>query len=730
MMIGQDLKNGLIPESWRGEMVPAGAAGETAPGGVGVELLGMNGVGPQSMEQWAGLLDSLGLGIISMDAQGTIVMVSGLVERMWESTSSQLVGQNMARLLLPQECEEPGEDAREKLYRSLECGNLDAVECSGVRANQSRFPVGVRLAYARVDGRVLQNLVVEDHRGEPPTAGEEAVAERYVMALREATEGIWDWSFDSNRMRFSPKWKSMLGYEGSEIGDSPDEWFGRVHPNDRYVLKSAIDSVVNGASVVLEEEYRILHKDGSYRWMLNRGGAVGSGNGRVQRMAGSQIDITDRRAHDSLTGLPNRALFLERLDRLVARSQMGGESLFATLFLDLDRFKLINDSLGHQVGDRLLVAIARRLEGCIRPKDMVARLGGDEFTVLVDGIENITDAIRVVERIQRELSKPFVLDPCRVVCTASIGIAVSRTGYRNADDMVRDADMAMYRAKSRGGGAYEIFDSKMREAALARMNLEMDLRRAVDLKQFRLFYQPIVNLKSGRVVAMEALLRWDHPERGLMRPGEFLAVAEEIGLLNSIGLWVVRNACERWVALRAEFPSVNGAFPGLCINISGREVMGADLPRQIGGILLDSGLDPRKVTLEFAENAVMERAESAVAVLSQLKSLGVQISIDDFGTGYSSLSYLHRFPIDHLKVDGSFVKRLGIDEESMEIIRTIVGLAENLGMDVVAEGVESVRQLDCLKELGCTFGQGNLMSEPVPAEAVGALVGGQPLSIG
>jgi len=425
--------------------------------------------------------------------------------------------------------------------------------------------------------------------------------------------------------------------------------------------------------------------------------------------------------HDALTGLPNRMLLTDHLRLAIERAKRHPDHSYALIFLDLDRFKYINDSLGHAAGDQLLITIARRLEGHLRPTDTVARLGGDEFAVLLDGLEDEGDAIRIAERVQEELIAPFNLGGHEVFTTASIGIALNVPGYEHPESVLRDADTAMYRAKEKGKARYELFDADMHARAVERLRLENDLRRAVERGEFHVYYQPIVSLDSDRVAGFEALIRWGHPERGLVPPTEFIPVAEETGMIVEIGQWVLRESCRQmreWQRL-----SFDNRLLTISVNLSGKQFLQPNLIGCVKQILHETDLDPRCLKLEITESIMMENAEEASAMLVQLRGLGVQLSIDDFGTGYSSLSYLHRFPANTLKIDRSFVMRMGDAGENSEIVRTILTLATNLGMDVIAEGVETKGQLAQLKAMGCPYWQGYLFSRPVDAAGAGALVG-------
>jgi diguanylate cyclase (GGDEF)-like protein/PAS domain S-box-containing protein len=553
--------------------------------------------------------------------------------------------------------------------------------------------------------------------------------ERYALAVRGANDGLWDWNLKTNRIYFSPRWKAMLGLDENEVLEDPDVWFTRVHPDEIDRVKADINAHLEGRTSHFETEHRMLSKDGTFLWMRTRGLAVRDRSDVPYRMAGSQTDITEGKVADALTGLPNRILFTDRLAHSLDRSRRYDRYLCAVLFLDLDRFKVVNDSLGHVLGDQLLVAIARRLESCLRSNDMVARLGtdhtlarlgGDEFTILLDDIMHVTDALRVAERIQEYLAQSFDLNGHEVFTSASVGIATTANRYDTPQAILRDADTAMYRAKALGGARCELFDSEMRDRAVARLQLETDLRRALEREEFELQYQPIVSLRTARIAGFEALIRWRHPDRGLVMPSDFIPAAEETGMIVPIGWWVLREACRQMCAWQdtageAEFLSIS-------VNLSGKQFMQPDVIEKTDQVLRDTGLNPGCLKLEITESTIMERTEPVVTRLRDLKALGVQLSMDDFGTGYSSLSCVHQFPLDVLKIDRSFVKRMAADGEASEVVRAIVGLAHNLGLDVIAEGVETSEQLAQLKVLGCEYGQGFLFSKPLKSADALALI--------
>ncbi|WP_332672577.1 bifunctional diguanylate cyclase/phosphodiesterase [Aromatoleum sp.] len=558
-----------------------------------------------------------------------------------------------------------------------------------------------------------------------------ASQERYALAVAGANDGIWDRDLVTGIAYFSPRWKAMLGHQADEVGDDPDEWTERVHPDDVAPLKAALDAHLRGDVASFESEHRMRHSDGAYRWFLTRGVAIRDHRGKPTRIAGSTSDITARKAaeellrqsalHDALTGLPNRALFLDRLSHSLQRTVGEPEHRCAVMFLDLDRFKLINDSFSHAVGDELLVALGQRLREVLRPSDtiarggpdgLIARLGGDEFTILLEHLDAEHQAPDIAARIQEALKKPFRLGDRELLVSASIGIAISAAGA-TAIELMRNADIAMYDAKRQGAGRYSVFTDAMHSDVLGQIELETQLRALVEERRLRVFYQPVVQLTSGEIVGFEALARWPAGETQVA-PDRFIAIAEDTGLIADLGQLVLEAACDRLADWRRR--EIIQADVTMSVNVSARQLGDPDrLVADVETALRASGLPSSCLRLEITESTVISRPELARLALAELARLGVKVEIDDFGTGYASLTVLQSFAGDTLKIDRSFVGTMHEDDGHKAIVCGIVALAHNLGMHVVAEGIEHPAQLAILRAIGCEYGQGFLFERPMDA---------------
>jgi diguanylate cyclase (GGDEF)-like protein/PAS domain S-box-containing protein len=668
-----------------------------------------------SEERFRSLSTSAPNGIYALDLQGRLLYANDRLVELTGLSHDQLTGTGWLDMIHP--------DERERVVRE-----------SGPAAVERRLATEFRIV--RPDGAVrwVRTRASElrgssgEHAGfvgslEDVTSELEALREisareaEYRMLAENSSDFLARHAPDGTYRYCSPACVAITGYSPEElIGTSP---FRLVAAEDR-------DAVRAYARLVSEREepataaYRLRCKDGQLRWLETTARAVRDDAG-VRELVSVTRDISERKQaeielshaalHDTLTGLPNRALFLDRLGLALRRTERRSGSV-AVLFCDLDRFKVVNDSLGHDAGDRLLVDVAKRIVTALRPADTVARFGGDEFTILCEDIAGEIEAATIAQRIVDVFRDPFLLEDGEVFLATSLGIAIARGNDDRAEDLIRDADAAMYRAKERGKGRYEIFDEAMRADAVARLETESALRRAVERGELRLHYQPEVNLATGAVRGFEALVRWDHPQRGLLGPNAFIPLAEETGLIVPIGEWVLREACTeaaRWAAVSSE-PLT------LSVNLSARQLAQQDLVAMVRRAMAETGIDPATLCLEITESAVMESGSATTAQLRALKSLGIRLAIDDFGTGFSSLAHLRRFPVDVLKIDGTFVAGLGHEPQDASIAAAVISLAHALGLDTVAEGIETEEQLTILRSLGCDLGQGYLFGRPAPIE--------------
>lgn len=671
--------------------------------------------------------------ITILSSEGTILYESPSVERTLGFAPGELVGRNSFEFVHPDD------------VAAVQVAFLDVI------ANKMTGQ-GVEFRFRHKNGawryleltgtNLLQDAVVEGIVVNSRDVTERKLAEqalraseeRYALAMRGANDGLWDWDLRTNRIYFSSRWKSMLGWADHEISDSPEEWLQKIHPDDKERFRLVLDAHLKGKTPNFESEYRIQHKDGAYRFMLSRGFATRDQQETALRIAGSQSDITDRKRveeqlvqgalHDSLTGLPNRALLLDRLNRAIGRVRRGKGHQFAVLFLDLDRFKVVNDSLGHNAGDQLLIEVSRILEKCARAQDTVARLGGDEFVVLADDLRDRWQAYAIAQSIHDQLGAAFNINGHKVFMTASIGITFNSTDRDDAAEFIRDSDIAMYRAKALGKARSETFDASMHAGVLAQLKLETDLRHAIENNEFESWYQPIVEVATGRIVGFESLARWRSSKRGIVAPNEFIPMAEETGLIVPIGMTMLHEACWQLHCWDSVFP---GAKLYVSVNISGRQLTQTGMVQKVKDILAQTNLEPSRLRLEITESVFMSDFEQAERILKPLQEFGIKICLDDFGTGYSSLSYLRRLPIDVLKIDRSFISGIERCPKQKALVQTMIHLAQALEIEVVAEGLETRKQLEHVFHLQCSKAQGFLYSRPVEAKVATQLIADQNL---
>jgi diguanylate cyclase (GGDEF)-like protein/PAS domain S-box-containing protein len=590
---------------------------------------------------------------------------------------------------------------------------------TGGDADTDLLSAQVFVALAAITGLLVASMRTEWERAEAALRrlgeSERALAE----AQRVARIGSWEWDVVADTVAWSDEMYRIVGVERASFAITYDTYLALVHPEDRELLAREIETGVRDATP-FHFEHSVIRPDGEERTIDSRGRPILDGDGRVMTMLGTGQDVTDRRLaeqqlehqalHDPLTGLPNRTLFLDRLEHALARARRSKANL-AVYFLDVDDFKNINDGLGHDAGDELLTALPARLRPALRGADTVARFGGDELVILCEELGSEGEAIRVAERIVGAFEEPFEIEDHLHHLSVSVGVVfVGGADHATATEILRDADAAMYRAKGGGKGRFEVFDARMRASLMERLQIEADLRRAIDGGELRLHFQPVRALADDACVGAEALVRWQHPTRGLLLPGDFITVAEESGLIVGLGAWVLREACRQAAAWQA----ADGRGRVVSVNLSPRQISRSDVPELLARTLEETGLDPELIELEITENVFVEQA--AMRTLARVKELGVRLVLDDFGKGYSSLSYLKRFPIDALKIDREFIDGLGVEAEDTAIVSAVLSMAQALELDVVAEGVETEAQLAWLRERGCAFAQGYLVGRPVPAD--------------
>ena len=686
---------------------------------------------PEREEYLQEVLDTVVDGIVTIDDLGLIRDFNPAAADIFGYQPHEVVGKTV-NMLMP----EPYRGEHDGyIQRYLKTGKGNVIgqhrEIVGLRKDGTIFPMELAVSELAVgDHKHFTGVLRDISKSKQAETALRASEERYALAARGANDGLWDWDLDSNTIYYSSRWKKMLGHGESEIGDSPDEWLGRIHPDDVDRFRADVEAHLADRTATFRSEYRIRRKTGEVLRMLARGVAVRRDDGTAYRMAGSQSDITERRRaeerlvhdalHDALTGLANRTLLFERVGQALARLKRNPGPGFALGALNLDRFKVINESLGHGAGDDLLVAVSRRLENRLRPGDTLARLNADSFAVLMEDVTTSGEAQKIIGRIQETVAEPFVMNGQEVFSTASVGIVIAGPEYEVAADIVRDAELAMSSAKREGTSRSLVFHENLHHEAVGILQTETDLRQAIERDRVVVYFQPVIELATGRIVGFEALARLRHPERGLIPPAEFIPIAEDTGLIIPLCQQVMARACTRIKAWQKTF-ELDGEL-SVAVNLSARNLADDGLFAMVEQILADTGLAPDNLKLEVTESLIMANPESMTRILTRLKSLGIGLALDDFGTGYSSLSHLGRFPLDTLKIDRSFVMRVATEARDQELVRIIILLAQTLGLDVVAEGVETADQARRLADLRCEYAQGFLYAAPVPAEEAEALL--------
>ena len=664
------------------------------------------------------LFESAPEAIVLVDNTGRVLRANSEFTTMFGYSSDEAVGRSIDELLAPRDL--VGE--AQEITQQVAAGDKVTRESVRRRKDGTLVPVSILGAPVKLAGGQL--AVFGIYRDITTRKQTDEALRRLEKAFETMQLGLTIADVQGRIVYTNPADAAMHGYTVDELIGQQVAIFAPPGTRQRMGLEQIKEMKS------WRRETVNVRKEGSVFPVQLMSDVVQNAEGEPIGIVTTCEDITERKrmeeelAHqalyDPLTELPNRAFFSNLLDRSIRRMERHEDYMFAVLYLDLDRFKVVNDSLGHTIGDQLLVACSHRLVECVRPGDVAARLGGDEFTLLLDSIKDSSDATRVAERIRGALKAPFRLNGRDVFTSASIGIALSGSRPREPEDYLRDADTAMYRAKTRGSASYEIFDEAMHARVTALLQLETGFRNALDKEEFRLFFQPLMSLDTDRIIGFEALVRWEHPERGIVLPADFIPLAEETGLIVPLGWWVLREACGQLAAWLKRFPERSDLT--MSVNLSAKQFQQADLVDKAEQTLHEAGLEPWRLKLEITESVLMDDVSSNVAVIQKLHALGVEVHLDDFGTGYSSLSYLDRFEIDTLKIDRSFVSRIGAAEERPEIVHAIIGLAHDLGISVVAEGVETADQLTRLRQLRCEQVQGYLCAQPLETEAAAALL--------
>jgi diguanylate cyclase (GGDEF)-like protein/PAS domain S-box-containing protein len=673
--------------------------------------------------------------IITIDHEGLVREFNPAAERTFGYRRSEVIGRTLAELIVPPALRAAHRDGLARYLSTAEAHILDRrIEMEAMRRDGTIFPVEIAVTRLELSGKPAFTAYLRDISERRDSERQLLAAEERYRNLVESLPTVVyeaDFGADGAWRYVSPQIEGLLGFPPEDWLADPTLWFTQIHFDDRelaLIQEHALRSKPPGQPVV--SEYRMLTQTGRIVWIRDEAVVVPVDSGTPTQMRGVIVDITERKHleaklsrhafYDNLTGLPNRALFMERLERAIAHRLRQSQGMIAVLFLDLDDFKVVNDTLGHAAGDSLLTTVANRLASTARPIDTPARFGGDEFTVLLEALEGPEDALQVAARLAERLAEPMEVGGRDLIVSVSIGIGITSDGLTSAEDLVSQADIAMYRAKENGKSRAQLYDIAMSKEAWRRLELERELRRAIEMGELCVHYQPVVNLHSGAIEQLEALVRWDHPERGLLQPDEFVPFAETTGLITRLDRFVLRQACSQLATWQSRYPAANEL--SVAVNLSPREFRAPGIVDEVSRVLHASGLDPSRLKLEITESLAMLDGGMMPLLIRGLNDLGVRVIIDDFGVGYSGLDYVKRLDVDGLKIDRSFVAGLGRRREDTAIVTAAAAFAKALDLSVVAEGIETVDQLERLRRLGCQSGQGFLISPPLTSEEIEAML--------
>jgi diguanylate cyclase (GGDEF)-like protein/PAS domain S-box-containing protein len=671
-------------------------------------------------------------GIVLLDHQGNVLQTSASFARMLGYTSAETCTLNLADW----DANWPPEDLPALLQGTIPLPPY--FETRHRRQDGSIYDVEISYSREVLNGKTVHVCICRNisDRKQAETRLQD-LTDRLELAIQAVNIGIWDWDIANNHLQWDERLYELYGVRPEGFSGAFEAWKAVIHPEDLSRCQTITEQALRG-NVDSPLEFRVLRPDGSVRYIESHFLVQQDGDGRPLRMIGVNLDITQRKQaeaqimysalHDSLTELPNRALLTNRLELALQRAQSSSTYHFAVLFLDLDRFKVINDSLGHLIGDQLLITVAHKLHHIVRPTDVAARLGGDEFVILLEHVTDIQAVVQVAERLLTEFEGPIDVDDHEVFITTSIGIVWGSAAYTSTADLLRDADIALYRAKGKGRARYEIFDAEMHTLAVKRMTLEHNLREAIHQEAFEVYYQPIVRLRTQQLVGFEALIRWQHSTQGFISPADFIPLAEETGMILPISRWMLHATCQQLARWRQQFPTQKDLR--VSVNLSGKDLLQPNLVDTIRRILFQTQLPATALTLEITESILIENIENTIDLLQQLRTDGIRISIDDFGTGYSSLSYLYNLPADYLKIDQSFVSNMHLGDRNHKIVQTVVNLSDQLELEAIAEGIETAHHLEWLRALNCELGQGYWFSPPLTAEAVTHLLANEHIVLG